>query len=120
MAKTRQSVPVVITRHYDLMLWLMQQVTKFPRSYKFVLGDRIQTQALDILEQLIEAAYSREKREVLRHAGLGVEKLRYLIRCAHDLELFDERRYLYITSQLDEVGRMIGGWQRTQPNETTR
>ena len=52
-SKSTANVPVVITKHYDLMLWLLQQVPKFPRSHKFVLGDRIQNHALDILESLL-------------------------------------------------------------------
>jgi hypothetical protein len=54
------TIQVVITKHYDLLLWLMQQVPKFPRSHKFVLGDRIQNHVLDELECLIEAAYSKQ------------------------------------------------------------
>lgn len=85
------TVPIVITKHYDLLLWLMKQVPKFPRSHKFLLGDRIQTQALDILECLIEAAYSKNKQAPLKKAGLAMETLRYLVRCAHDMEFLDQR-----------------------------
>lgn len=42
------------------MLWLVPTVEKFPRGQKFLLGDRIQATALDILEALIEATYSRD------------------------------------------------------------
>ena len=37
------------------MLWLVPTVEKFPRSQKFLLGDRIQGTALDVSELLIEA-----------------------------------------------------------------
>ena len=39
---------------YQFMLWLIPTVEKFPRSQKFLLGDRFNT-ALDVLERLIEA-----------------------------------------------------------------
>ena len=38
---------------YRFMLWLVPTVEGFPRSQKFMLGDRIQTNAIDILESLI-------------------------------------------------------------------
>ncbi len=110
----QSTVPIVITKHYDLLLWLMKQVPKFPRSHKFLLGDRIQNQALDVLECLIEAAYSKHKQAPLKRAGLAMETLRYLIRCAHDLEFLDQRRYQFVVSQIDEIGRMIGGWKRAR------
>ena len=40
---------------YQFLLWLVPAVEKFPRRQKFLLGDRIQTTALDVLERLIEA-----------------------------------------------------------------
>ena len=43
---------------YRFMLWLVPTVEKFPRSQKFLLGDRIQSTALDVLERLIEATYT--------------------------------------------------------------
>lgn len=38
--------------------WLIPTVEKFPRSQRFLLGDRIQSTALDVLERLIEATYA--------------------------------------------------------------
>ena len=107
-------VPPVIAKVYDLQIWLMQQVPKFPRSHRFVLGDRIQTQALDILELLIEAAYSRDKTAQLRRAGIQIEKLRYLMRLSKDMEFLPIKSYEFVATQLDEIGRMVGGWQRHQ------
>ena len=107
-------VPPVIARHYDLILWLLRQIPKFPRSHRFVLGDRIENLALEILELLIEAAYTRNKSAQLRRAGIQLEKMRYLIRMSKDLELLSIRQYQFVAEQIDEVGRMVGGWLRHQ------
>ena len=56
----------VVTKAYDLVMWLLPQVSKFPRDYRFVLGDRIMNGALDVLELLVEASYERDKRELER------------------------------------------------------
>jgi hypothetical protein len=55
---------------YRFMLWLVPTVEKFPRSQKFLLGDRIQTTALDVLEQLIEATFTRARGSLLAAANL--------------------------------------------------
>ena len=52
--------------HRRLLLWLIPTLEKFPRSQRFLLGDRIETAALDCLERLIEATYTRERRAPLR------------------------------------------------------
>ena len=48
-------VPVVVVKVYDLILWLLNQIPKFPRSHRFVLGDRIESL---ILELLIEVSWA--------------------------------------------------------------
>ena len=93
--------------------WLIPTVEKFPRTQKFLLGDRIQAAALDVLERLIEATYDRDRAGSLRAANLGVEKLRHLIRLAFDLKHLDERRYEYAARDLDGIGRQIGAWRKT-------
>jgi hypothetical protein len=51
---------VALEKTYQFLLWLIPAVEKFPRSQKFLLGDRIQTLALDVQESLIEATYARK------------------------------------------------------------
>lgn len=41
---------------YRFLLWLVPAVEKFPRSQKFLLGDRIQATGLDVLERLAASA----------------------------------------------------------------
>lgn len=65
----------VVTKAYDLTLGLLSQINQLPRSSRFVLGDRIETTMLDILELLLEATYAREKGGVLRNATRKLEKL---------------------------------------------
>jgi len=76
--------PVVIIAHYELLRWLMQRVEKYPRGYRFTLGGRIIGLALEVLEHLVEAAYTKNRSECLRGADLSLAKLRYLGRLAKD------------------------------------
>lgn len=97
---------------YRFLLWLVPTIEAFPRSQKFMLGDRIQSIALAVLEALIEATFSRARDRQLSEANLGLEKLRVLFRLAKDLRHLDARRYEHAARMLDEVGRMVGGWIR--------
>jgi phage tail protein X len=98
--------------HFQFLLWLIPAVEKFPRTQKFLLGDRIQTAALDVLDALISATYTRDRQGHLARANLGLEKLRYLFRLAVALKLLDLKRYAHAARQLDETGRMAGGWRK--------
>lgn len=57
---------------YQLLLWLIPTLEKFPRSQKFLLGDRLQNEALSVLDNLIAATYSRDREQYLRAANLGL------------------------------------------------
>lgn len=99
-------------RMYQFLLWLIPAVEKFPRSQKFLLGDRIQTTALDVQERLLEATYSKARTRSLSGANMAIEKLRMFFRLAYDLRYLDMRRYEHAARSLDEVGRLVGGWIR--------
>ncbi|MDE0016456.1 diversity-generating retroelement protein Avd [Candidatus Poribacteria bacterium] len=113
-ASTTQAVPKL----YDVILWLMGRVEKFPRSQKFTLGDRIVNISLDILDLLIEATYTRDRLALLRKANVQLEKLRYLIRICHDLKLLSAKQYAYVSNEINEAGKLLGGWIRSQSSSS--
>ena len=107
----RRTGPAV-EAHYQLLNWLMPTIARFPREQRFLLGDRIQATALDVLEALIEATYTRERRAHLARANMGLEKLRFFFRLAHEQRHLDARRYEHAARAIDEVGRLVGGWAK--------
>ena len=107
----RETGPAV-ELHYRFIPWLVPTLDRFPRAQRFLLGDRIQGTALDVLEALVEATYTRRRASHLARANLGVEKLRFLLLLAHDLRHLDRRRYEYAARCLDETGRKIGAWRK--------
>ncbi|MFZ4535244.1 diversity-generating retroelement protein Avd [Propionivibrio sp.] len=109
-----RSTGPALEKWYQFLRWLVPTVEKFPKAQKFTLGDRIQSGALDVLERLIEATYSRQAAPILVQANLGLEKLRFLFRLSADLHLLDLRRYEFAARAIDEVGRLVGGWLKAQ------
>ncbi len=113
----RRTGPAV-EAHYQLIDWLIPTVERFPKAQKFLLGDRIQATALDALEALIEATYTRDRRGNLAKANLGLEKLRFFFRIAFEQRHLDARRYEHAARMVDEVGRLIGGWAKAHEHRT--
>ena len=99
---------------YQLVLWLIPTLEKFPKSQRFLLGDRIESCALDALEGLIEATYTHRRSRLLADVNLRLEILRFFLRLAFDLRYLDERRYEHAARAVDEVGRLVGGWMKAQ------
>ena len=99
-----------LTRLYDLLLWIIHVLNKYPKTQKFLLADRIETVLLDIKDLLIQAAYSKQKTTFLYQANIKIEQVRYLIRLSKDLRYLGIKQYEYAAGKVNEIGREIGGW----------
>ena len=120
--------PVALDKAYALSLWLIPKIGSMPRTHRFTLGDRIYSQSLDLVTALTSATFSREKSAASREksaasreksaaltsAADSVNSLRLLLRLAKDLGLFAFDSYSHAASLLDEIGRMVGGWRKSQ------
>jgi hypothetical protein len=60
-----QAHRAAIEAHYRFVVWLVPTIEKFPKSHKFTIGDRIEISALDVLDALIEAAYTKDRTQQL-------------------------------------------------------
>jgi hypothetical protein len=107
--------PLVIYRRWeDVTLDLLQRTQKFPRTARFTFSERVDNLALDVLEQLLTARYrkGRERQQALEEIDLRLTRLRALLRLCHAQRYLDNKGYAFVAAQLDEVGRMVGGWRK--------
>lgn len=108
--------PSAVTKAYDIVRWLMGHVGKFPRSHRYALGERIEQRMLTVLEHLVRAAYLREKKDPLSQANSELQVLRLLVRLGKDLGFTSVSQYEFISRELVDLGRQIGGWVKAQPS----
>jgi len=104
----------IFTRWMQFLEWLLPATEKFPKRVRFTFSDRINNLALDIMEDLVEARYSRDKQRLLKRVNLRLERLRMLLRLCHRLKYLPHQRYEHAMRSLNEVGRMLGGWIKQQ------
>jgi hypothetical protein len=105
--------PQAVHACHELIAWLIPQLDKFPRLRRFTLGERLEQALLEVLELLVEAAYTRAKQPTLQRANLRLEVARHLWRLAHELETISTRSYGHGAGLMDDLGRQIGGWLRS-------
>jgi hypothetical protein len=103
----------VITKMYDMVIWGCQHVSRFPRSHKFTVGDRIAVRLQDIFDLLVRAKFERERLVILERVNLELELLRMQMRLAKDLKCLPLEGYGFASRSLDEIGRMVGGWMKS-------
>lgn len=104
----------IFVKWMDFTEWLLVTTGKFPRQARFSFAQRIEGLALDVVEDLVEARYSRDKRAILKRANLRLEKMRVLLRLSHNLHFVSHQSYEHAAKNINEVGRMLGGWSKQQ------
>ena len=76
----------MLTKTYDLLLWYVGHIGRFPKQHRYSLGQRIEKQLYKVLECLTVARYERANRRHLEKANLRLELLRIQTRLARDLQ----------------------------------
>ncbi len=84
----------------------------FAKLERFTLGQEIEKTILEILELILSAGYlpKYRKGETIRRASDKNDLLKYLTRIAYDTKSINMKKYLLIEEKALEIGRMLGGW----------
>lgn len=108
MADTKHLI--IFQKTYDLLKEVYRDCNNFPKSQRFILGQRIENTVTNLLEKMIVANNAQEKEPVLLEVNTELEKLRIFLRLAKDLAFLPFKRYNFCAKKVDEIGRMLGGW----------
>ena len=107
--------PEVVERARALLGWAIPLVAKFPRSFRFTLGERMERRLYDLLEGLVRASYAKrvDKAAILAETNLCLEVFRHELRLAFDFRLFSAGQIEHATRLCNDVGNQVGGWLRS-------
>ncbi len=100
-------------------LWF-QSLADFPKIYRNNLGGKIEGYFLSVLENIFVSAYlSGEKKAAqLSIAILKLDNLKFFLQLAWENKCLSNEKYIEISTSLDEIGRMLGGWKKGLENKT--
>lgn len=104
----------IFVKWLETFSWILQTVEKFPKRVRGTMTDRLVNITLDVVEDFIEARYSKNKLGSLKRANLRLEKARILLRIAHEQKILSHQAYKHGVYRLNEVGKMLGGWIKQQ------
>lgn len=108
-----QSELPVVQKTYDLLVWLLPQIERFPRAQRFALGARIEEHLFGMLELLLDARFRREGRgAILDAVSSRLVRLKYLLRLSVELRYLPLAKQEHLARELAEIGRMVGGWAK--------
>ena len=85
---------------------------KLPKIHRYTLGLRIDNLFVEIIENLSSASFSKslEKQDFINLAIRKNDTLKVLMMILWETKSIDNKKYILLSKQLDEIGKMLGGW----------
>lgn len=105
----------IFKKTYDLYKNFYAHRADVPRQDRYTLWQRSENCILDVLEGVLLASQlnKMEKISVLTNTSVKLNSLRVFLRLMKDVKAIDNKRYIVFESDVDEIGRMLGGWIRS-------
>lgn len=94
-------------------LWLEFQ-NHIPKKLRRTLGEKIDYYFIDTIELLFTASYlgKDQKLPYLQKAGNKLDILKFFLQIAWEIKVLDNNKYILLSEQLNEIGKMVGGWSK--------
>ncbi len=108
---SRETAPLVHTvcEFYKL---IYAETNKVPKRDRFGIFAKIETVSLMLVELVITATFESKNQKLpsLNTARIKIELLKRLLRIANELNIIEQKKYIYLESQLQEISKMTNGW----------
>ncbi len=84
---------------------------KFPKKSRNTLGAKIDKLFLELADHFLTASYldKKSKLPILQKADRAMVLLKFFLQLAWDVKALDNKKYVVLSKNLDEVGKMLGG-----------
>ena len=105
---------VLFQKTYDLILWAYPAINQFPKNQRFVLGQQMENTLVNILKKMVTANKERgeERAKIIKEISINLDELFMLFRLAKDLKMLSIKRYGISVEKINEVAKLLGGWQK--------
>lgn len=97
---------------YDLYRTFYDLRLGVPKQDRYTLWQKCDNLLLDVLEGIMVAGQTSKlaKLPTLETASTRLNLLRVFIRLLNDVKAIDNKQYISLQTEVDEIGRMLGGW----------
>lgn len=87
-------------------------LSKINKDTRYTLGAKIDICFLEIVENIIKAEFSDkiEKLVFLKRTSAKLDLLKFFLQILWEIKSLDNKKYIFLSEKLNEIGRMLGGW----------
>ena len=109
----------ILKKTYELYKLFHEYRKVVSKANRFTIYERSENLIIDLIECFLEAGYTKSSSRVslLEKASVKLNMLRLFVRLMKETYVIDTKKYISLQEMIDEIGRMLGGWIRSN---TTR
>ena len=108
----------IIQKTIDMIKYAYLALAQFPKSEKYAMVADIKRCLDQLLELEVEAQKKYYKKTTLQSLDVTLAKIRVYTRVAHELGFLQTKKYELWTAKNVEIGKMIGGWIKSQADKS--
>ncbi|MBI5254482.1 four helix bundle protein [Candidatus Falkowbacteria bacterium] len=108
-----QQLNTLLQKAKDLYLLWYGYYKTIPKEHRHTLGQKIDFLFIEILEAISVASFSAREQK-LPYVQLAIRKtdvLKLFLLMLWETRSIDNKKYATLSEKLDEIGKMLGGWQ---------
>lgn len=92
----------------------------FPKNRRYVLGSKIEHYFLEFLESIFTSLYLPPQQKIVRLtiAIATLDSIKFFLQIAWEYKCIPNEKYIILSEQLNEIGRMLGGWKKGLEKKT--
>ena len=111
------TLPIYIDS-YQLTREIYLITHKFPKEYKYCLGEQINRDVLKLLYHIFQANHIKSERLDHLHRFLAsLDMVRVELRLAHDMKVLSTRQISHLAQFMDKIVKQANAWQKYQKEQ---
>jgi hypothetical protein len=103
---------LVFQKTYDFALWVKPTTERFARVHRYGLGVELEGAVFGLLRAVARANVRKDKAAAVEDCLVEFEVVKVFVRMAKDYHLLSITQYGFAAERLDEIGRLLSGWQK--------
>ena len=110
---TGPQLPIYIDS-YRMTQEIFRHTVKFPKEFKFLLGQSLNETAINLCCQISRSTHIRQKDEALDEILILLEKIRIQLRLCADFKLLSCQQQATLGTLLERITSQASAWSRSE------
>lgn len=104
-------MPILERIKHSYIQWYGYYQT-IPKTHRYTLGGRVDSCFIDLIEAISAASFlsAADKHPYVRLGIRKLDTLKVLLLVLWETRSLETKKYAVLSTSIDEVGRMLGGW----------